>query len=67
MEKQMFSTKDAAAYLEMTVAGLWYHIQLKHISPQKIGATLVFTKAQLDEFNASRRPPGRPKSVQEEN
>ena len=66
MENQLFSTKEAAAYLELTVSGLWYHILHKHIFPWKIGATLVFTKAQLDEFNANRRPVGRPKSTQED-
>ena len=65
-EKQLFSTKKAAEYLGMTRGGLWYHIQKKHIFPWKVGQSLVFTKAQLDEFNASRRPPGRPKSTQEE-
>jgi DNA-binding transcriptional MerR regulator len=59
---ELYSTKEAAQELGITVAGLWYHIQAGNIHPSKIGKTLVFTQAQLDEFQATRRPAGRPKT-----
>jgi len=58
---QLFSTKEAAEYLDMTVRGVWYHIRHGHLAPVKVGNTLVFTKDQLDHFQLTRRPPGRPK------
>lgn len=66
METQLFSTKDAAVYLGLSRQGLWYHITNKHIFPWKIGNSLVFTQAQLEKFDATRRGPGRPKIVKEE-
>jgi len=57
---RLYSTKEAAAYLDMTIQGVWYHIQHGHLAPEKVGKTLVFTQAQLDEFQALRRPAGRP-------
>lgn len=65
MEQQLFGTKDAAVYLDLTRQGLWYHITNEHIFPTKVGSSLVFTRAQLDEFQATRRKPGRPKAVEE--
>lgn len=66
MEKQLFSTKEAAKYLGLHRQTIWYHITNKHIFPAKVGNSRVFTRAQLDEFNATRRKPGRPRAVQEE-
>lgn len=61
----LFSTSEASEYLEMTTSGLWYHIKHDHLMPAKVGKTLVFTKEQLDEFQAHRRPAGRPKKETE--
>ena len=59
---KLYSTKEAASELKMTVAGLWYHLQAGNIAPaRKIGRTLVFTQAILDSFRATRKPAGRPK------
>lgn len=65
MEQQLFGTKDATEYLGLSVQGIWYHITNEHIFPTKVGNSLVFTRAQLDEFQATRRKPGRPKAVKE--
>jgi len=53
---KIYSTKQAAEYIGITVQGMWYHIQAGHIVPQKAGKTLVFTQDQLDELQASRTP-----------
>ena len=58
---KLYSTKEAAQELGMTVAGIWYHIQTGNIAPTKVGRTLVFTQAILDSFQATRKPAGRPK------
>lgn len=52
---------EAAEYLGLAVVTIKYHIyQAGNLSPRKIGKTLIFTREQLDEFNATRRRPGRP-------
>jgi len=65
MEK-LYSTKEAAAALGMTLSGIWYHIQHGHLTPVKVGNTLVLTQAQLDTFTATRRPAGRPTKNKEQ-
>jgi len=59
--KTLLSTSEAADYLGMTVRGVWYHIRRGHLSPTKVGKTLVFTRDQLDRFQINRRPAGRPR------
>lgn len=52
----IYGTSEAAEYLELSVPGVKYHVYTtKRLSPQLVGKTLVFTKAQLDEFQAMRR------------
>ncbi len=58
---KIFSTREAAEYLGVAVSTLKYHVYHSHITPQKVGHSLVFTKAQLDDFEATRRNPGRPR------
>ena len=60
----LYSTAQAAKYLGLSVAALKYHIYNGNIKPQRIGNSLVFTQAQLDEFQANRRPQGRPRKEQ---
>lgn len=62
----MYSTKEAAQYLGITVAGIWYHIQRGNIKQTKIGNSLAFSKEQLDCFIKSRRPAGRPVNKKEQ-
>ena len=60
--KQFFSTNEAAEYLDLVPATLRYHIyQAKDLTGQILGNSLLFTREQLDEFKANKRPPGRPK------
>lgn len=62
MKKALFSTTEAAEYLNLSLAAIKYHIyQAKSLSGQLIGNSLVFTKDQLDQFKLVRRPQGRPK------
>ena len=53
---------EAAKYLGKTLkwkdprSSLKYHIYAGNIKPQLLGHSLVFTKQQLDEFLAAKRP-----------
>lgn len=58
---KLYSTREAAQYLDLTESALKYHIYQGNIKPQKVGHSLVFTQAQLDKFNKTRRPQGRPR------
>lgn len=59
---KLYSTTQAATYLGLTVSTLKYHIhEAENIKPRKVGNSLVFTQQQLDEFQANRRPQGRPR------
>jgi len=60
-----YGTVQAAEHLGMSLPALKYHIYKGHIQYRKIGHSLIFTQAQLDEFNRTRRPPGRPRTTQE--
>jgi len=61
-EKILYSTTDAAEYLNLSVAAIKYHIYVgRNIKPSLVGHSLVFTKEQLDQFQDNRRPPGRPR------
>lgn len=64
--KQVFSTREAAEYLGVTFNTMKYYIHYaKTITGKKMGNSLMFTKDQLDEFRANKRPPGRPKKVKD--
>lgn len=59
---KLYDTKQAAEYLGLSIPGLKYHVHVAHnIIPQKLGRTLVYTQEQLDQFQATRRSPGRPR------
>lgn len=58
---KLYSTQQAAQYLGLSLSALKYHIYEKHVEPQMIGNSLVFTQAQLDDFQKTRGSPGRPK------
>jgi hypothetical protein len=57
----LYSTAQAAAYLGFGVDALKYHLRVGHLTPQKIGHSLVYTQEELDRFLLARRPPGRPR------
>lgn len=57
----LYSTKDAAEYLNLSVAAVKYHIRERNLKGQLIGNSIVFTQDELDNFNSTKRPPGRPK------
>jgi hypothetical protein len=59
-----FSTEQAAEYLGLSVPSVKHHVHnVGDLRPAgKIGAALIFTKAELDRFKAAPRPTrGRPK------
>lgn len=58
---KLYSTTEAAEYLDKTVASLKYHIHVaKTLKGQLVGHSLVFTQEELDRFKRNERPPGRP-------
>lgn len=62
MPQDYYGINEAAKYLGLSVSALKYHIfESKTLKPQKIGHSFIFTQAQLDEFKATKRSPGRPK------
>jgi len=66
MDKQYFSTTEAAKYLGISLGQMKYYIhKVKEIRPELIGNSLVFTRIQLDEFKPglTDRKPGRKRKV----
>ena len=62
MSQEFYSTTEAARYLSLSVAALKYHIyQARAIHPIRVGHSFIFTQEQLDQFNLTRRPQGRPR------
>ena len=73
MEKEtdLMGTSDAARYLQVGVETLNYHVRVGHVTPQVIGRTRLFTRAQLDALRPRigqrpGRPPKRPKDQMHE-
>jgi len=62
---KLYSTKEAARYLDLTESALKYHIYQGNIKPQKVGHSLVFTQNQLNQFLQTHRPQGRPRKEPE--
>lgn len=51
---QLFGRQTAAAYLQMPVATLKWHVHVAEtIRPGLVGKSSVFTRAQLDDFRAN--------------
>lgn len=59
-QKQIFSTKEAARYLEMDFSLFRYHLyEMKHLEPDyRVGNNLGFSKETLDQFKAKYRSEG---------
>lgn len=67
MPKKLYSTAEAANYLGISVSALKYHIYFaEDIAGQLVGRTLVFTEDELEKFNNTRRPQGRPRKEKSE-
>ena len=47
-DNELMGTRDAARYLEVGVETLNYHVRAGHVTPQVIGRTRLYTRAQLD-------------------
>ena len=63
---KLYSTAEAAEYLDLSLAAIKYHIyRARTLKAHRVGNSLVFTQEQLDEFNKTRRPPGRPRKEPE--
>lgn len=58
--KEIYSTKEAAQYLEMEYSLFRYHLyEMGHIEPDfRIGKNLAFTKETLDGFKERHRAEG---------
>ena len=58
---KLYGTKEAAEYLGLSVPTIKYHVKQGNLTGQKVGHSLVFTRAELDRFKREKRPPHRPK------
>lgn len=61
---KLYSTKDAAEYLDLSLPAVKYHIREGNLKGQKVAKTLVFTQEELNTFKTTKRPPGRPRKEQ---
>lgn len=51
----MYTVKQAAEYLDMSIANVKYHVYKSgRLTGSLIGHTLVFSKDELDKFKKSR-------------
>ena len=63
----LYAMDEAAAYLGCSLSNVKYHVHAAgNLKPARLGNTLFFTEAQLDQFQANRRPVGRPSITKEE-
>lgn len=61
MDLDIYSTQEAADFLGLSLSAVKKHVHQGHLVPRLIGRTYIFTRAQLEEFQRNRRPPGRPR------
>ena len=55
---ELFTVKQAAEYLDITVAGIKYHLYKSgHLAGKTIGRDVLFTREELDTFKASGLKP----------
>jgi len=64
--KNLYTTAQAAEYLDLSISTVKYHVYQGNLKPEKPGHDLIFTKAMLDEFNQNKRGPGRPRGKEQE-
>jgi DNA-binding XRE family transcriptional regulator len=56
----LLDSHEAADYLGMNFKAFWRHLEKGHVRSLKKGRDHYFTHAELDQFQARRRKPGRP-------
>jgi len=63
--KDLYTVEQAADYLGLALATVQYHIyKSQELMPmRRIGKTMVFTRAILDDFKQRKRPAHRPKQI----
>ena len=62
--KQFFTTNEAAKYLSLSVPTIKYHrYTSRMLSGRMFGNSWMYTRKELDEFKANKRPAGRPKKL----
>ena len=62
----LFSPDEAAEYLGLSRSSIRYHVHTAgNLQAHKIGHSLFFTERQLIDFQANRRPVGRPPTKEE--
>lgn len=64
--KELYTTAQAAEYLDLSISTVKYHVYQGNLKPEKPGHDLIFTKAMLDEFKQNKRGPGRPRKRKEQ-
>lgn len=58
--RDVYTSETAALYLDMTKDGVNYHQKQGNLVGRLLGHTRVYTKDELDHFEAHRKPAGRP-------
>jgi excisionase family DNA binding protein len=61
IECNWLTTKQAARYLNLSVATVKYHVKEGNLIPEKPGHDLLFPRGELERFEREKRNPGRPK------
>ena len=57
----VFTTREAATYLGLSVDGLRYHVKRGNVKPDRMaGGRLLFSRETLETLRTGRRAPGRP-------
>lgn len=60
MLPDVYTVKQAAAYLELNVETIKYHLYKSgHLKGKTIGRDVLFTRAELDTFKSLNLKPGR--------
>ena len=63
---QLYTPADAAEYLGISPSGVKYHLHVSgNLKPVRVGNILLLTQAELDRFQSTRRPAGRPRITKE--
>lgn len=58
--RDVYTSETAADYLGITKDGVNYHQKKGHLVGRLLGHTRIYTKDELDHFNAHRKSAGRP-------
>ncbi len=56
----LFSISDAAQFLGVSVPTIKYHVKQGNLTGRHVGHSRIFTRSELEKFQANRKPAHRP-------